>query len=145
MKYWAYLAAKLAVWASIVAGMDWIVNRFFAQPLPSKYGNQTPFAIDLTYTFIIHGISLLAIGMLWAVIWDQRYRCRTCLRRLRMPITTGSWKAMLLSPPRREWICAFGHGTLKEDELQLDGSKQRDWQPHEDYWKELVSIEETKK
>ncbi|MEO8029086.1 MAG: hypothetical protein ABI823_21575 [Bryobacteraceae bacterium] len=145
MKYWAYLAAKLVVWALLVAGMEWYIRNHFAHPLPYRYGNLHPFAVDLTYTFIVFGFWLISTGLLWGVIWDQRYRCRTCVRHLRMPITTGSWKYIILAPPRLEWICPFGHGTLKENELQLEGAKQRDWQPHEDYWKELVSLEETKK
>jgi len=146
MKYWAYLAGKLVVWALIVLGMDWVVSRKLANPLPVKYyGNQHPFTHDLSYTFIVMACWLVAVGIMWMVIWDQRYRCRECLRRLRMPIATGSWKYVILAPPKLEWICPYGHGTLKENELQLEGAKQRDWEPHEDYWKELVSLEETKK
>ncbi len=144
MKYWAYLAAKLVVWGAVVAGMELYIRRF-AKPLPAMYGNQHPFAVDLFYTMIVFAFCLISVGLMWAVIWDHRYRCRTCLRRLRMPIATGSWKYVILAPPKMEWICPFGHGTLKENELQLQGAKQRDWEPHEDYWKELVSLEETKK
>ena len=47
-------------------------------------------------------------------IWDQRYRCRVCLRRLRMPVETGSWSRMLqFGRPRIEYICPYGHGTLR--------------------------------
>ena len=38
---------------------------------------------------------LLCAGALYLIVHDQRYRCRTCLRRLRMPIGTGSWGQML--------------------------------------------------
>jgi hypothetical protein len=85
-------------------------------------------------------------GLLYLVIWDQRYRCRTCLRRLRMPVSAGSWPNMLLfGQPRREYICIYGHGTLKVPEVQITGSGASDWEPHEDIWKELESIEAGKK
>jgi hypothetical protein len=29
--------------------------------------------------------------------------------------------------------------------LQITGHQEPDWQPHEDIWKELFSLEETKK
>src|ERR1035441_8510947 len=37
---------------------------------------------------------LLCAGALYAIVWDQRRRCRVCLRRLRMPVETGSWGYM---------------------------------------------------
>jgi hypothetical protein len=88
---------------------------------------------------------LFAVALGWLIVWDQRYRCRTCLRRLRMPIQTGSWTNVLLGPPRTEYICPYGHGTLKIAELQITGHQPPDWQPHDDIWKELFSLEETKK
>jgi len=82
---------------------------------------------------------LLAVGALYFIIWDQRYRCRVCLRRLRMPIETGSWSSILqFGRPRIEYICPYGHGTLKEDELQISGLANADWTPHsDDIWAEL--------
>jgi hypothetical protein len=83
--------------------------------------------------------------LVYWIAWDQRYRCRTCLRRLRMPMATGSWKNMMfLGQPRTEYICVYGHGTLKVPELQLTGEPS-DWQPHDDIWKELESLEAGKK
>ena len=68
----------------------------------------------------------MCAGVLYLIIWDQRYRCRVCLRRLRMPIETGSWGRMLqFGRPRIEYICPYGHGTLKEDELQISGWRTR--------------------
>ena len=87
-----------------------------------------------------------SVGLLYLVIWDQRYRCRTCLRRLRMPVSTGSWPNMLLiGRPRTEYICIYGHGTLIVPEVQLTGGPSSDWEPHEDMWTELESIEAGKK
>ena len=89
---------------------------------------------------------LLSIGVLYLVGWDQRYCCRTCLRRLRMPVFAGSWPNMFLKgQPRMEYICTYGHGTLKVPEVELTGSKSPNWQQHDDMWKELESFEETKR
>ena len=72
------------------------------------------FAHDLTYTYSHDALLPDPRGVLYLVVWDQRYRCRTCLRRLRMPVFAGSWPNMFLKgQPRMEYICTYGHGTLK--------------------------------
>jgi len=151
MKYWGFLAAKLAAALLLLAGLRlWIVHAF-PRPKPMHFGRyvvnpRDPFATDLGYTFLMLLFTLFAVGVLWAVIWDQRYRCRTCLRRLRMPIQTGSWNRILLvGRPQTEYICPYGHGTLKVEELQITGHTEPDWMPHEDMWKELIALEESKK
>ena len=146
MRYWAYLVAKLVAAAGILRG----VRRLLAwvMPPPETFMHQRfrdPFVTDLGYTFIMLAFGLFAAGLLWLIILDQRYRCRTCLRRLRMPVHTGSWTHVLLGGPKTEYICLYGHGTLKVDELQLTGHHNPDWEPHDDIWKELYSLEETKK
>jgi hypothetical protein len=144
MKYWAYLAAKLVVAGVFLYGLD----RSLAYLLPPPkhlFTSTGPSDHDLGYAFATLLYSLVGVGVFWTVIWDQRYRCRTCLRRLRMPILTGDWTHILLGPPRTEYICPFGHGTLKVDEVQITGRQVPDWQPHEDMWKELVSLDDSKK
>jgi hypothetical protein len=144
MRYWAYLVAKLAVAGAVFYGLRGMIARFFP---PEVYLSlrPDPFAHDLTYTFAMLLFTLLAVGAVWLIIWDQRYRCRTCLRRLRMPVQHGSWNHVLLGAPRTEYICLYGHGTLSVSELQITGHVEPDWEPHEDIWKELYSLEETKK
>ena len=97
------------------------------------------------YTFVMLGWFLFCTGLLYGAILDTRYRCRTCLRRLRMPIKTGSWSHVLLGPSKTEYICPYGHGTLKVFEIQSSGPHPPDWQAHDDIWKELFSPEESKK
>ena len=84
---------------------------------------------------------LLLAGALYLIVRDQRYRCRVCLRRLRMPIATGSWGRILqLGRPRIEYICTYGHGTLSEDDLHISGLSGAEWTPHsEDIWTELCA------
>ena len=122
MRYWAYFAAKLVVGgrgALRLAGAD---HRIYSRPrsdppAPLRDGGQI-----LLYNLAVLGWFLLCAGALYVIVWDQRYRCRICLRRLRMPVETGSWGRMLqFGRPRIEYICPYGHGTLKQDELQISG------------------------
>ena len=146
MKYWAYLIAKLVVAAGLVYGFGWLINRLLPPQKAFLDGGKFPAHYDLLVNIALMLLALFAIGITWLIIWDQRYRCRTCLRRLRMPLTAGSWPNMLLiGQPRTEYICIYGHGTLIVPEVQLTGGASSDWEPHEDMWTELESIEAGKK
>ncbi len=147
MKYWGYFIAKLAaavllMWAARSAIRMLFPRRaiFLDQPLE-------PFMHDLGYTSTMMLFFFFCAGLIYLTVWDQRYRCRTCLRRLRMPVIRGSWPNMLLfGQPRIEYICIYGHGTLKVPEVQITGSGSSDWEPHdEDIWKELEALEAGRK
>jgi hypothetical protein len=143
MRYWAYLIAKLVVAAGLVVGFSLLVDRIV--PPPKRFDDGGPFLASHVTIFLMMFQALVAIAMFWFIVWDQRLRCRTCLRRLRMPIHTGSWTHVLLGAPRTEYICTYGHGTLKVAELQITGRQQPDWEPHEDMWKELFSAEDSRR
>ena len=143
MKYWGYLAAKLVLAGVFLYGLGWTLAHLFPAPKP-LFNVVKPFGHDLVYTLIMFVYWLVSVGVVWLAIFDQRYRCRTCVRRLRMPILTGDWTHILLGRPRTEYICPFGHGTLKVDEVQITGHLQPDWQAHDDMWKELVSLDDSK-
>jgi hypothetical protein len=97
-----------------------------------------PFWHDLPYTILVLAYIVASSGVLWTIWRDHRYRCRICFTRLRMPLATGSWTQVLFSRPRTEYICPYGHGTLKVEELQITGHAEPDWEPREDMWKELA-------
>jgi len=84
---------------------------------------------------------LLFAGTLYLAVWDQRYRCRTCLRRLRMPVETGSRSNPLRGGiPNVEYICIYGHGTLVEEESRMPGLRRGKWKAHSgDIWAELCA------
>ena len=84
---------------------------------------------------------LFGAGLLYLTVHDQRYRCRVCLRRLRMPVETGSRGFMLqMGRPRTEYICPYGHGTLKQEEFQTSGLENPEWTAHSgDMWEELYA------
>lgn len=140
MRYWGYLAGKLAASGAVSYGLLAVINSVW----PSHvwvFDLRTPrFGFDLLYTSVVGIWFLITSGLLYLCIWDQRYRCRVCLRRLRMPIETGSWSRMLLvGRPRIEYICPFGHGTLKEEELQIYGRENPEWTASGDLWEELCT------
>lgn len=98
------------------------------------------FGYDLSYTLLVGLWFLLCCGVLYACVLDQRYRCRVCLRRLRMPVETGSWSRLLtIGGPRTEFICPYGHGTLSRSELQISGLDNAEWTPHAEFWEELCA------
>lgn len=144
MRYWLYLAAKLAVAIGLLYGVQVGVEHMFAVPPPplKQFGDQPiMFMHDMEFTFAIIAVWLFSAGILYAVIWDHRRRCRTCMRRLIMPVATGSWGHMFtFGRPATEWICPYGHGTLRIEELHITGTELPDWEAHDDnIWKELES------
>jgi hypothetical protein len=145
MRYWAWLFAKLLMLCGIVAGLWKLMHLLWPEPEPFMRVHLEPFGRDLAYTIAVMVFSLFALGLLYLVILDQRFRCRTCLRRLRMPVSRGSWNQPLLGPPSTEYICLYGHGTLRVEDLHMAGSSAPDWKPIDDMWKELEEIETSHK
>lgn len=139
MKYWAYLMAKLAGVAGVSLGiykaLHWLIALRF------QIGNHDDLRAQFAWSCTLFGWALATAGLTWLAVLDQRYRCRTCLRKLRMPVATGEWdKAILFSRPTMEWICPYGHGTMNIAQVQLLGREEPKWDEHEDMWKELESI-----
>jgi hypothetical protein len=141
MRYWGYFAAKVGVAAGVLSGLLALLN--WVWPPEPKFLDYVPprFGYNLAYTLAVLIWFLCCTGALYLAVWDQRYRCRVCLRRLRMPVTTGSWSRMLqFGRPRIEYICPYGHGTLREAELQICGLENPEWKAHSgDIWAELES------
>jgi len=136
VRYWSLLAGKLAVSGAISYALITAIDAYWSTPLWFFDQRTARFGIDLVYTLVVGIWFLISAGLLYLCIWDQRYRCRVCLRRLRMPIETGSWSRMLLvGRPRIEYICPYGHGTLKEEELHISGIAP-EWTESGGMWEE---------
>ena len=140
MRYWAWFAGKLTMAAVVFRGLLALISRTF----PPEADTLAPLGKGISFLLCDLALMvwfLLFAGALYAIVWDQRYRCRVCLRRLRMPIETGSWSRILqFGRPRIEYICPYGHGTLAEDELQISGRSNAEWTPHsDDIWAELCA------
>jgi hypothetical protein len=144
MKYWGFLLLKLVA-AALVLRVVWaaIVLAFQNK---ARFAGLAPFGHDLGFTSAMLVFFLACFGVVYLIVWDQRYRCRSCLRRLRMPVSAGSWPNMLLfGQPRTEYICLYGHGTLKVPEFRVT-KNSHDWESHDDdIWKELEALEESKR
>src|SRR5689334_5291622 len=104
MKYWGFLAAKLV--SAVVALYALWLALYHWYPVPAYYiaAHKELFLHDLPWTTLVFLYNLLAQIVLIAIIWDQRLRCRTCARRLRMPVTSGSHAHVLFRPPRTDYI-----------------------------------------
>src|SRR6266567_6373451 len=145
MRYWAYFGAKIAIAGATLFGLLALLNWYWP-PEPPFYSYVPPrFGYSLGFTLAALVWFLLLTGTAYWILHDQRYRCRVCLRRLRMPVETGSWHRMLLlGRPRMEYICPYGHGTLKEEELQISGLENPEWTESGDPWQELcASLKDT--
>jgi len=143
MRYWGLLAAKLGASAGLLYAIWLGIGALL--PVPHLYRNQF-LGFDLPWTFAAGFVFLISCGLVYLCLLDQRYRCRVCARRLRMPIATGSWGQMLqLGQPGIEYICPFGHGTLKITQLRVLGLDPPDWKPHDDMWTELYSVGDGKR
>lgn len=150
MKYWLYLAAKLAGAILVVCALQLGLVYFFPEPQPllPRFGPPPPlFLHDMVFTFATLGVWLVGAGLCRLIIADHRRRCRTCFRRLIMPIASGSWGHMVIfGRPKTELICPYGHGTLRIEELQITGPHLPDWEPHDDnIWTELESYYQARK
>lgn len=147
MKYWAYLAAKLggAILAFLilfkVTTFIFVFNR-----ARDVFGPSDPFVHDLPYTMSVMFDFLVLVALGYLAIWDQRLRCRSCLRHLRMPVNEGGWDKALFAPPRTGYICPFGHGTLVVPELKRVNHDPSNWEQHDDdIWKELYAVHDSDK
>ena len=140
IRYWGFLTLKLIAATMGAAGSLWFLNLFWLPYTPLFHINPRHFVFDLFYTTLVGVWFLFAYGLFYLAIWDQRYRCRTCLRKLRMPIETGSWGYMLqLGRPQIEYICPYGHGKLNVDEVQISGVTAPEWTEQGDIWQELFA------
>ncbi len=128
MKWWCLIAAKIAgILFLHLVFVHW-ANQLFPD---GRLGR------DLNYTFAILAADIFVFVIGYAAWLDQRYRCRVCISRLRMPLNLGDWShATLIAPPRLEWICSQGHGTLLQEQFQLGGGKPDQWIDNdEDFWR----------
>ncbi len=141
MRYWAYFAAKLVVAGGVLYGLLGLIDNFLPESGDDPLAPLARGGWVLAAYLVLMLWFLLAAAALYWIIRDQRYRCRVCLRRLRMPVETGSWGFMLqLGLPRIEYICPYGHGTLKQEELQASPLENPEWTRHsDDIWGELYA------
>ncbi len=141
MRYWGYLAGKLAATAGGMYGIWLLMLVVLPEPIVFMRVRMGGFAQDLTWTSAYLLFWLASAAALFVVFWDQRRRCRTCLRKLRMPVNTGNWGlALLFAPPKTESICPFGHGTLVSPDTHTSTAQPENWAENGDMWDELAQM-----
>ncbi|HZT30957.1 MAG TPA: ABC transporter permease [Bryobacteraceae bacterium] len=134
IRFAGFLALKSLVALAALTGL-WLVLMDPAHR-PAEWGGGG----SLVAGFWIFGLGVC--GLVYWSLLDQRYRCRICLRRLRMPVPTGSWSTPLLDRPGTEYICPFGHGKVNVASVRLFGIEPARWTYYLDFWRELVRQEE---
>jgi hypothetical protein len=140
VRYWGWFAAKVTAGELCVASLLWLVNRNYRPRTPFFHVNLHHFGYDLPYTSMAGVCFLLGYLVVYFAIRDQQYRCRMCLRRMRMPVFRGSWSMMLqFGRPKMEYICPYGHGKLGVAELQIAGRENPEWTAHGEIWDELFA------
>jgi hypothetical protein len=142
MRYWGIFAAKLVgIWL-FMQGL-WMLL-LVVMPPPAVFLHHTfrPFGHDLRWTVAFLLYFLLGCGLLYLAVFDQRFRCRSCGRRLRMPVLRGSYSKMLQEGrPQFEYICPFGHGTLRVPGTRFQGREPSDWRANKDLWEHLIAAD----
>jgi len=134
LRYWAFFPVKAFLLLGLLAGMGAELAARNALMLhPSK------FALGL----VIDWASVLAtlLVLRWAIL-DQSRRCPVCLRRLALPVSSGSWSSALFEPATTELLCDQGHGSLWYGEAPTTLGAIRRWINLEDSWRELLTPED---
>jgi hypothetical protein len=81
--------------------------------------------------------SLIACGFLHLSWRDQQLRCHVCLRRMRIPASSGSWASYIFNRPRTEYLCPAGHGTVSVSPGEPGGPESSDWKDMDESWRDL--------
>lgn len=142
MRYWGILILKLAGIYAVIRGIWALFLVWMPPPAAFLYHHIRPFGQDLRWTGAILFLFLLACGLLAIAVLDQRFRCRKCGRRLRMPVLRGSYSKMLQEGrPQFEYICPFGHGSLRVPGTRFQGREPSQWRANKGLWEHLIAAD----
>lgn len=126
-RYWGFLVAK-AFAVAILLPLIWVEAGAAIRSLLTGGWRILAGVISVVVLVIATGRA-----MIWCVA-DQRRRCRTCLRRLVLPVSVGSY-ASVFEPSATEMLCEQGHGALSLSDTETD--VQDRWTRLDDSWKAL--------
>jgi hypothetical protein len=142
IRYWGWLLIKLAL-TILAVGAFWTLASWLLPPAPSGLlANWPRFGSDLSYTFAVAFSAILGFLLGWLAAVDQVYRCRICVRRLRMPRSEGNYSHTLLGgTPFTEYICTYGHGKLYVPEVHVSSSRALRWVGYGSLWENLMQAE----
>ena len=135
-RFWGWLLAKMCVATAIVAAVYVVLrNTWFQAEVRNGWFEVKHGSFD-GVLFGFWRLPMVWIGQLWLCWYDQRYRCRLCARRLRMPVDQGSYSALLLDKPAVEYVCPYGHGKLVIEAWVSDEPAPK-WTRYGNIWQEL--------
>lgn len=138
MRYWVVLGIKLVGFLFVALGLWVIAQRtvlrveLFSDRWPKALTSYLSLAVAV---FVIPGILACLLHFIFR---DQRFRCRICGRRLRMPVEHGSRTHPMTQPPGLAYICPYGHGKLVT-ETWISGDPPDEWTTYGDIWDELFT------
>lgn len=140
-RYLVLLVAKILVVAGILAAMILAVNALFPPP-PGLLHDWPRLGTSWPYTLALLICVLADYGLLRLALWDQRYRCRICLSRLRLPTTEGNYSSVWLGgAPYTEYVCTWGHGNLYIPDVHLASGRKAVWVGYQSLWENLIKAE----
>jgi hypothetical protein len=126
-RWWVFLSAKSAALLGAVYFLSWaLVHHGLAILGRTVY----PLADEVAIWVFLP----LAVAVLCWSIADQQKRCRTCLRRMGMPIDIGRPGSVLLNWAGTELVCSEGHGTLYVPESESNALQRDRWNALDDSW-----------
>jgi len=83
-------------------------------------------------------LPMAIVALSWS-IRDQQRRCRTCLRRLELPVEIGRTGSVLLNWAGTEMVCPRGHGILYLPESPANSLDQGRWSTLDESWQSLFT------
>ncbi len=113
--------AGLAAWSAVHWIAAWIAS--------STYPTVDEYSIWLFLPLAIAALS-------WSVR-DQQRRCRTCLRRLELPVEIGRPGSVLLNWSGTEMVCSDGHGVLYLADSPANSLDHDHWSKLDQSWESL--------
>jgi len=94
-------------------------------------------AYPLVDEFSIWAFLPLAVAALSWSVRDQQKRCRTCLRRLELPVEIGRTGSVLLNWAGTEMVCSQGHGVLYLPDSPANLLERDRWNSLDESWSSL--------
>jgi MacB-like periplasmic core domain len=127
-----FFAVKSVLVLALVALVSWRLVHWIADGIA---GSAYPLSDEYSIWLFL---PLAIVALSWSVR-DQQRRCRTCLRRLELPVEIGRTGSVLLNWAGTEMVCPLGHGILYLPESPANSLDQGRWSTLDGSWQELFA------
>jgi hypothetical protein len=125
-----FFVAKSALLLATSGLVSWCLAHWISGWL---VGSEYP----LVDEFSVWAFLPLAIAALSWSVRDQQNRCRTCLRRLELPVEIGRTGSVLLNWAGTEMVCSQGHGVLYLPDSPANSLDRDRWNNLDESWSSL--------